>query len=134
MEKINVIATMQTFPVMGVGFGQPFLQVASIPDISFFPLWNYQPHHNIFWIWFKTGAIGFIALWALLGGGAALSGRFAKTLSEPELKVFAVFALGGIIAAVTFCYVDLGFTSARVGVLLGVLVGTVSVLDRVRDG
>jgi hypothetical protein len=133
MEKVNVIATVRAFPLMGVGFGQPFLQVIAIPDISFFPLWNYEPHHNLFWVWFKSGALGFIALWTLFGGTAALSARFARTLGPPELKVFAIFALAGIVSALTFSYVDLGLTSGRVGVLLGVLIGTVSVLDNVRE-
>ena len=47
--------------------------------------------------------------------------------------MFAIFALTGIISTVVFCYVDLGLVSGRVTVFLGTLLGTLSVLDQLRD-
>jgi hypothetical protein len=133
MEKINIRATIRAFPILGVGFGQPFLQVAALPDISFFPLWNYEPHHSLFWIWFKTGGIGFILFLILVGGAMIAAARAAKLLRCPELRVFAVFALGGIASALVFCYVDLGLASGRVTVFMGTLIGTISVLEQIQD-
>ena len=54
-------------------------------------------------------------------------------LQRPEARVFAIFALTGIISTVVFCYVDLGLVSGRVTVFLGTLLGTLSVLDQLRD-
>jgi hypothetical protein len=132
IEKINIRATIRAYPLRGVGFGQPFLQVVAVPDISaLFPFWDFEPHHNLFWIWFKTGAIGYIVFWTLMGSTLAWAAFFAKTLRSRELRVFAVLVVGGIMSALTYCYVDLGLTMGRVTVLLGTLIGAVSVLDRI---
>jgi hypothetical protein len=133
LEKINVYATIRAYPILGVGFGRAFLQIVSLPDISFFPLCAHEPHHNIMWIWLKTGALGFIFFWTILGTALAQAARYARTLREPELRVFALLTICGIISAVVFSYVDLGLTSGRITVFLGTLLGTLSVLGRLRE-
>ena len=131
LEKFNIRATIRSYPILGVGFGQPFLQVVPIPDISFFPFWNFEPHHNLFWIWFKTGILGYLAFWMLIGTSLMRAAHLAKTLPDAELKVAALLVIGGIVATLTFCYVDLGLTMGRVTILLGTLFGLVAVLDQI---
>lgn len=131
IEKINIRATIRAYPLQGVGFGQPFLQVVPVPDISFFPFWNFEPHHNLFWIWFKTGAIGYVVFWMLVGTALARAANFVKTSRSPELRVFALLAIGGIVSSLTFCYVDLGLTMGRLTVFLGTILGVVAVLDKI---
>jgi hypothetical protein len=131
LEKVNVRATIRAFPLQGVGFGQPFLQVVPIPDISFFPLWNFEPHHNLFWIWLKTGVFGYVVFWALIGTTLARAAYLARTLPAPDLRVVALLAIGGIVSILTFCYVDLGLTMGRTTVFLGILIGVISVLDEI---
>jgi O-Antigen ligase len=133
IEKIDVQATILENPVLGVGFGREFLFVAALPDLSWWPFWHFEPHHNILWVWLKTGIIGFIAFWVLIGGAIARAAHHARTLRRPDSRVFAVLALVGIIATVVFCYVDLGLVSARVTVFLGTILGTLSVLDQLHD-
>ena len=48
--------TIVNDPILGVGFGQPFQFVVPLPDLSWWPFWHYEPHHNILWVWLKTGA------------------------------------------------------------------------------
>jgi hypothetical protein len=131
LEKVNIRATLRAFPIQGVGFGMPFLQVVQIPDISFFPFWNFEPHHNLYWIWFKTGVFGYILFWTIIGTALARAASLAKTLRARDLRIFALLAIGGIVSVLTFCYVDLGLTMGRVTVLLGTLIGVVAVLDEI---
>jgi 4-amino-4-deoxy-L-arabinose transferase-like glycosyltransferase len=131
LEAINVRATIAAEPLLGVGFGKPFLQVVAIPDISFFPFWNYEAHHNILWVWMKVGAGGFIVFFVVMGGGLARAASLARSLREPDARVFAALTVCGVVMALVFSYVDLGLTSSRVPVVLGTLLGTVSVLDRI---
>ncbi|MBI4493141.1 MAG: O-antigen ligase family protein [Chloroflexi bacterium] len=133
LEKIDVRTTIQADPLLGVGFGRPFLFVVPLPDLSWWPFWRYEPHHNVLWIWLKTGAIGFVCFWLLMGSAIARSAHLAKTLRAPEGRVFALLTLGGLIATLIFSYVDLGLTSGRVTVFLGTTMGTLSVLDQVRE-
>jgi hypothetical protein len=132
LEKINIRATLRSYPILGVGFGQPFLQVVPIPDISFFPFWNFEPHHNLFWIWFKTGIVGYLLFWTLIGTALMRAAYLAKTLPDPDLKVAALLVIGGIVASLTFCYVDLGLTMGRLTVFLGTLFGLAAILDQVQ--
>jgi hypothetical protein len=131
LEKVNIRATLRAYPLTGVGFGQPFLQVVAIPDISFFPFWNFEPHHNLFWIWFKTGLLGYVMFWMLIGTSLMRAAHLAKTLPDADLKVAALLVISGIVATLTFCYVDLGLTMGRVTILLGTLFGLVAVLDQI---
>ena len=133
LEVINVSATLTSDPLLGVGFGRPFLQVVTTPDISWFPLWNYEPHRNVLWIWLKTGAAGFIAFLLLVGSAMALAANLIRTSTAPSIRVFAAFALAGVVATLVFSYVDLGLTSGRVTLFLGVILGTLGVLDRIED-
>jgi hypothetical protein len=128
LEKINVRATINAFPLLGIGFGTPFLQIVHVPDISHFPFWAHQPHHNVLWIWLKTGAVGFILFWVVIGTGIARAAHLARVLHDPALRSFAIFAMGGVISALVFSYVDLGLSSGRVNVFLGVALGTLAVL------
>src|SRR5438445_4166620 len=118
---------------MGVGFGREFQFVVPLPDLSFWQFWHYEPHHNILWVWLKTGAIGFTVFWSLIGSALALGAHHARRLLIPELRSFAVLSIAAIITAMVFSYVDLGLISARVTVLLGVLLGALSVVHRLDD-
>jgi hypothetical protein len=128
MEKFNVRATIYAYPLSGIGFGTPFFQLIRVPDISHFPFWAHQPHHNVLWIWLKTGAVGFIVFWVVIGNGIARAAHLARVLHDPVLRSFAIFVLGGVFSALVFSYVDLGLNSGRVTVFLGVTLGTLAVL------
>ncbi|MDQ6671988.1 MAG: O-antigen ligase family protein [Chloroflexota bacterium] len=130
LEAINVRATIASDPLLGIGFGRPFLQVVAVPDISNFVFWNYEAHHDVLWLWMKTGGIGFILFFILMGRGLARSVALTRELDDPQAKVFATLAVCAIIMSLTFCYVDLGLTSSRVPILLGTMLGSVSVLGR----
>jgi len=133
LEAINVRATIASDPLLGVGFGRPFLQIVTVPDISFFEFWNYESHHDILWVWMKTGAIGFIAFFTLIGSAIARAVWLIKTRREPEIRVFSIIALSAIFMSITFCYVDLGLTSPRIPIVLGLMMGMLAALDRLRD-
>jgi hypothetical protein len=128
MEKVNVRATIYAWPLSGIGFGTPFLQIIRVPDISNFPFWAHQPHHNVLWIWLKTGAIGFTLFWVVIGTTIARAANLVRVLRDPVLRTFAVFVIGAVISTLVFSYVDLGLNSGRVTVFLGVALGTLAVL------
>jgi len=134
LELINVQATIASDPLFGVGFGRPFLTVVATPDISWFALWDYEAHRNVLWVWLKTGAGGFIAFLFLVGSALAVATNQLRVATRPTVRLFALFALAGVVATLVFSYVDLGLTSGRVTLFLGVVLGTLGVLDRIEDG
>ena len=132
LEKLNIIATIRANP-LGVGFGRPYLIVAPMPDISWFTFWQYETHRNVLWVWMKTGAVGFVMFLVLLGGSLAHAARLVRTLHAPELKTFAMLGIACVLTTMAFTYVDLGWTMGRIPVLIGTVLGTLDVLERLDE-
>ncbi len=133
LELINVRATIHANGLLGVGFGNPFYFIVPLPDLSWWPFWHYEPHHNILWVWLKMGAIGFIIFFTLMGTAIARCAHVVRTFMQPERRVFAMLTLSGIVMTLVFCYVDLGLVSGRVTIFLGTTMGTLAVLDQITD-
>ena len=113
-------------PLLGYGFGKPFLQPEVLPDIAQAdPYYLYIPHNNVFWIWMRLGPLGFGALWYLIGTGIVCGCLIARRLKNPELQLFAIFAVAAVVMEVIVAYSDYQFYFYRnviyVGVVLGVL-------------
>lgn len=133
LELVNVRATIKANPIVGVGFGREYDFVVPLPDLSWWPFWHYEPHHNILYIWLKLGGIGFVIFWVVIGTALARAAYVVRVVRRPEARVFALLTLAGILMTLAFLYVDLGLRSGRVTVFLGMLLGTLSVLDQLTD-
>jgi hypothetical protein len=131
LETVNVRATILSDPVLGVGFGKPFLMVVPLADLSWWPFWRYEPHNQVLWVWLKTGVHGFIAFWILMGIALATAANYAKRLVGASNRSFAVLALAVIAGALVFSYLDLGLVSGRVTVVLGTVLGVLGVIRRI---
>jgi hypothetical protein len=68
-----------------------------------------------------------------MGTAVARAAHLARTLREPEVRTFALLALGVIIGSLVFCYVDTGLTFPRFTVFLGTTMGTLAVLDQMQE-
>lgn len=132
LETINIDVTIHSDPLMGVGFGRQFIMATSLPDLSsWWPFFYYETHNNILWIWLKTGAIGYVLFWVMIGGALSRAAYAAKRLLDPTLRCAALFCLVAIVGTVVFAYVDLGLVSGRVTVLLGTALGILGVIERI---
>jgi len=131
LEAINVRATIASNPLLGIGFGQPFLQVVQVPSISFFIFWNYEAHHDILWVWMKTGAVGFTIFFVVMCLGLARGAKLAREVKQRDARVFALLTTCCVVMSLVYCYVDLGLTGARIPMVLGTMLGTMAVLDRI---
>lgn len=131
LETFDIDVTIHSDPVLGVGFGRPFIMAAPLPDLSWWPFWHFETHNNILWIWLKTGVLGYIVFWTMVGGAVSRAAFAAKRLVEPTLRCAALFSLIAIVGTVVFAWVDLGLVSGRVTVLLGVALGVLAVVERI---
>lgn len=131
VEKINVRATILAYPITGVGFGQQFLFVVPLADLSFWTFWRYEPHNNIMWIWLKVGAPGFMIFWSLMGAAIARAAYLVRTLRGDTERAFALFTIGVVISTLVFCWVDTGMTFPRFTAVLGIVLGVVAMLDQI---
>lgn len=130
LERANILATMRVNPLVGVGFGRPYVLEVPVPNLSWWAFWQYETHNAVQWVRMKTGPLGFTAFMVVMCTGLALAAHTLRTSRDRDIRVFAVLALSGITITLVFSYVDLGLTSGRVSVFLGTILGTLSVLDR----
>jgi hypothetical protein len=131
LEAFNIEATMHSDPVTGVGFGRPFLMAVGLPDLSWWPFWHFETHNNILWVWLKTGVIGYVLFWVMIGGAIGRAAHAAKRLNDPTLRCAALFCLVAVIGTVVFAWVDLGLVSGRVTLMLGIALGILAVVERI---
>jgi hypothetical protein len=134
LEEINVRETIKADPILGVGFGREFTFYVPLPDLSWWPFWKFQPHHNILWVWLKVGGPGFAVFWVLMFGSLALASSRTLTLTDRSLVTFAYLAIASLVTTLIFCYVDLGLTNGRVTVFLGVILGVLAGLKAIDTG
>lgn len=128
LEKENLILNIQVNPITGLGFGQPFAFYIPLPNLSFWPFWHYTPHNEILWVWMEMGFLGFFVFWWLIGSSIYRGGRLVQALSAAgDDKARALLAAGVclIVMQITVSYVDLGLTSDRAMLLLGVVLGVI---------
>jgi hypothetical protein len=129
-ETFNIRETIRDEPILGVGFGREFYMVIQLPDLSWWPFWRFETHNNVLWIWLKTGLAGYLAFWLLIGGALSRAAFAARQLLDPGLRLAALFSLVALVGTIVYGYVDLAFVSGRTTVLLGVVLGIVSVIPR----
>ena len=85
-------------------------------------------HDAVLWVWLKTGALGFIAFWALVAQTAIVGASLFRRLPSIDLKVIALLPVVLITTQVVFSSVDLGLTYVRNMIVLGVMLGLTAYL------
>jgi O-antigen ligase len=131
LETFNIRATIHSDPLFGVGFGRPFLMVVGLPDLSWWPFWHFETHNNILWVWLKTGVLGYVLFWVMVGGAISRAAYAAKRLEDATLRCAALFCLIAVVGTVVFAWVDLGLVSGRVTIMLGIALGILAVVERI---
>ncbi len=126
-ENFNIIYTIKAAPLLGIGFGHKFYQPMPLPDISFFPFYEYIPHNSILWMWMKTGAGGFLAMLLMLGVSLATGSRTLWRMPNDITSVAALIAICYIIMHFVFSYVDMAWNGPNM-VLLATMIGLTSSL------
>jgi O-Antigen ligase len=118
-ENYNLLMSMRLNPLLGSGFGHPFTEFVTLPNISFFREYQFLPHNSILGVWVFAGPIGFTGLSLALVVGvyfAARSYTFART-PEQRLAAFMVPAI--VLIHVVQCWGDIGFSERRSSYLVG---------------
>lgn len=125
-ENLDLKYTEQQSPIIGYGFGKPFLEPAPLVDLtSLDPYYLYIPHNTLLWIWMRLGPAGYIALWYLFGSFIIRSGVIARTLRDPDLRYLAIFGIGMMLMEIPLAYGDYQLFFYRNIFYMGLLMGAV---------
>jgi O-Antigen ligase len=119
LENYNLLATMRLNPFMGTGFGHPFAEIVTLPNISFFREYQYMPHNSVVGLWAFCGAFGFTGLALSLVVGVYLAARSYQSARSPEERIAANMVISVVLIYVIHCWGDIGFSERRSIFLVG---------------
>ena len=133
-ENANLKLTFQTSPIIGVGFGSPYLTAYPMADISrIYALWNVIPHNSLMWVGMRMGAIGFATFWALIGMVFLEGFTVLRDRRDPLLRAVAAVVLAATVAEILVGYADLQLESYRNLIFLGVALGVLNRLSQLPE-
>ncbi len=120
MERNNLL--------FGLGLGKPYLQ--PIPLTTLFqaiaeadPYYAYVPHNNIYWIWMRLGAIGFLAFWYLIGSIIVRGSLIARQLGDRYLQMAAIYVVSMTCMEIIVAFADYQLFFYRNVIYIGLLAG-----------
>jgi hypothetical protein len=119
LENFNLIQTLKADPLTGAGFGHPFLEVVTLPNISFFKEYRYMPHNSILGLWAFCGPFGFTGLALALMVGVYFAALSYNQARHPDERIAAFMAIGVVVIYLAHCWGDIGFTERRSIFLVG---------------
>jgi O-antigen ligase len=107
LENYDIVMTFQQNPLLGTGYGHPYLEVIPLPAVNY-DLELFCPHNSLLALWAYTGAVGFASLTLLWAGGVYFAMRTYKGSSDPKLRAAALVSFGTVLVYLMQCWGDLG--------------------------
>lgn len=128
IENYNLARTVAVEPVVGRGFGKKYDQPVKLVHIRF-PLRDYIPHNEIYWILVKMGSIGFLAFWFFFNSFVAKGVNVFSRLHDPYLKAVILFVIIAVINQMVVSFYDLQLTYYRNMIYLGCVLGMLPAVE-----
>lgn len=110
LENYNLVYTYSQSPLIGSGFGRPFIMKVKLPDVTrTYELEPYVPHNSVLGLWAFGGLVGFGLIWAIFPVGMFFAVRAYRVSRTPRDRVAALGAVAAQVCYVMQGYGDLGF-------------------------
>ncbi|MGV3722002.1 MAG: O-antigen ligase family protein [Actinomycetota bacterium] len=130
-EDQNLMATIKSAPIQGIGYGKRMLVVA---DLSYaahlWEFWDKLPHNTLLWIWMRTGSLGFFAFWLMFVTILMYGCQIVREAEGPEAQTLAMFSVSVLVMWVIAGLFDMGFTQVRIVLFSGFAVGLLTCIPR----
>jgi hypothetical protein len=110
LENFDLMQTLKAYPLLGVGYGHPYLEIVKLPAVAY-DLETYCPHNSLLGIWAYAGVLGFTTLTLLWVCGMYFAVRTYHASREPEVRAGALSIVGAFVVYLIQCWADLGIGS-----------------------
>ena len=128
-ENYDLTVTRDVSPIIGYGYGKPFLQPVPLPQVTTdFVL--FMPHNSILWVWMRIGHIGFFLFWIMIAVFLVRGLEIIKITRAPETRMVGLLALLMVLMMLTFGKYDLALVDLRVLSIAALLLGALARLPR----
>lgn len=132
IENYNLAQTTLRSPILGIGFGQKYDQPIPLVNIPF-PLQEYIPHNEIYWIIVKSGAVGFFLFFLFFNLYVFQVSNIYQKISDPYLKSLCSVIIVAIIGQLVVSFYDLQLTYYRNMIFLGTLLGLIPTIKLINQ-
>jgi O-antigen ligase len=130
IEDTNLWAEIKYSPIWGTGFGIPIQEVVPNVDLSNIdPSIKYIQHNQILYLWWRTGTLGAIAFWWVVGAAMIAACALART-RDTQTLVLGTFVAAVLVAYAIEGWYDMGLTSFRIELFMGCLLGALEAARR----
>jgi hypothetical protein len=116
LENFDLMETFKTNPVLGTGYGHPYLEIIKLPPVGY-DLELYCPHNSLLGIWAYGGVVGYTALTLLWVAGVYFAVRTYHASRDPSMRAAALASFGSVVVYSIQSWGDLGL-----GTWIGVFV------------
>jgi len=129
-ENFDVTTTRDASPIIGYGYGKPFMQPVPLPAVSTDFVY-YMPHNSVLWVWMRLGHIGFFLFWMMISVFIIRGLEILKSIRLPETRLIGLLAITMVLMMLTFGKFDLALVDLRVLTITAVLLGALAVLPKI---
>jgi len=110
LENYNLIASFQSAPITGLGFGNPYVEFVPMPAVDY-SLERYVPHNGILGLWCYCGYVGYAALTMLWAGGVFFAMRAYHATKDRQYRAAGLVSFGAVLVYIVQSWGDLGLGS-----------------------
>jgi hypothetical protein len=134
IENYNLLVSLKTNPLLGMGWGWEYIEQVRAIDISGgFPQYRYLPHNSLLGVVAFSGMVWFAGFWQLFTVTAFLHARAWLDAKSIVVRAAAVNAIIALTIVVIEMWGDVGFNHMLVQTTLGVVVGLASRLPALAE-
>jgi hypothetical protein len=125
IENYNLMVTLKSSPLMGIGWGAEYIEQLRAIDISqIFPQYRYMPHNSLLGVIAFTGMLGFAGIWQMVLVAVYFHTLVYRNTKVQAARVASMVALIGVLVIELQCWGDIGFNHPMVCCMLAIIVGS----------
>lgn len=128
-EDFDLKATRDVSPLIGYGYGRPFLQPYVLPAVTTGFL-AYFAHDSVLWVWMRTGHIGFFIFLFFIATVFIKGMHICRETTDPDLRTVGMIAVFFLLMAYVYGKYDLQLTNFRTMMMLGIWLGLLGKLSQ----
>jgi hypothetical protein len=112
VENFNLLYTLRSFPLAGLGFGHGYIEAVKGDDISnLFSQYRQIPHNSLLGVWAFGGVAGFTGICMFPAFGVFFAARAYRRSQVASERAAALTVIGVVLLYLIQCYGDMGFVS-----------------------
>jgi len=124
IENYNLIKTLKSNPLLGLGWGREYIEELRAIDISnIFPQYRYLPHNSLLGAISFTGMFGFAGIWQVVVVTVYLHVLVYRGTKQTVPRIASVCSIIAVLVIELQMWGDIGFNHPMVTTMLAITIG-----------